>query len=103
MVLFALAGASWPLDDRSAETLANALRTTATRTADAAYARVSTDLADAVEHALVEPSAPPVAIDDVRAEALLRQLNVMISNPDTVEPAYDLYLEVRRVLGRLYS
>lgn len=103
MVLFAIAGSSWPVDDRTAEALANSLRVSVATTTDTRNSRNCTDLANAIESALVSNSSTPVIVTEDGAEVLFRQLNIMISNPDTIEPAYHLYLEVRRVLGRLYS
>ena len=60
-------------------------------------------LADAIESALVDAAVEPIPVDEDAAEALLWQLNATLRTPDTVDPAYDLYLEVRRFLGRLYS
>jgi hypothetical protein len=102
MVVFEVAGSTWPLDDRTAETLAVALRVGATAPGDPA-GPACVPLADAIEAALVAAAAQPIAVDEDGAEALFRQLNAMLRNPDAVDPAYGLYLELRRFLGRLYA
>ncbi len=45
----------------------------------------------------------PIRIDEGTALALFQQLNASLRDPDAIDPAYSLYLEVRRYLGRLYS
>lgn len=103
MVLFEIAGKPWPLDDSTAELLAAAFRLNAARNNDGESTLGSVELADAIEAILVGATPNPIAVDEFTAEALFRQLNITIKNPDAVEPAYELYLELRRFLGRLYS
>ena len=102
MVVFRVVDSTWPIDDRTAEHVATALRV------EARGARVSTHdprvkLADRIESALVGDTPGPIDVDEHAAEALFRHLNAVIRNPDAVDPAYGLYLELRRVLGRLYA
>lgn len=102
MVVFEVAGSTWPLDDRMAETLAVAFRVGAAGSEDP-NPTGSAFLADAIESTLVGELSDPIPVDEDAAEALLWRLNAMLRNPEAVEPAYGLYLEVRRFLGRLYS
>ena len=60
-------------------------------------------LSDAIEAALVGAASGPIHVDEDAAEALFLQLNATISDPEQIDPAYALYIEVRRYLGRLYS
>jgi hypothetical protein len=58
-------------------------------------------LADRIELALVGDASGPIDVDEDAAEALFRHPNAIIRNPEAVDPAYGLYLELRRSLGRL--
>jgi hypothetical protein len=102
VVVFEIAGGTWPLENHFAETLATALRVSVAT--DSTRNIVGcTFLADAIEAALVGATSEPIPIDEDAAEALFYQLNLSLKNPEPIDPAYDLYLEVRRYLGRLYS
>lgn len=103
MVLFDIAGKAWPLDDRTAEMLAAAFRLVVAKGLEGQNTTGCAFLADAIESTLVGATSKPIAVDEDAAEALFRQLNIAIKNPDAIEPAYELYLELRRFLGRLYS
>lgn len=103
MVVFKIAGGDWPLDDHFAERLATAFRLSIATGAETRNVAGCAFLADAIESALVGAASEPIPIDEDAAEALFYQLNLMLKNPGSVDPAYDLYLEVRRYLGRLYS
>lgn len=103
MVLFDIAGKAWPLDDRTAEMLAAAFRLVVAKGLEGQNTTGCAFLADAIESTLVGATSEPIAVDEDAAEALFRQLNIAIKNPDAIEPAYELYLELRRFLGRLYS
>ena len=103
MVVFEIAGKTWPLDDAVGEKLAVAFRlgladgSEVENRADCAF------LADAIEAALVGKTTDPIPVDEGAALALFQQLNASLRDPDTIDPAYSVYLEVRRYLGRLYS
>ena len=101
MVVFELAGALHPLDERTAELLAVRLRVDAAE--HEGDGDGSASLADAIESALVGEATDPIAVDEPVAEPLFRHLNLIVKDPDEIDPAYSLYLEVRRYLGRLYS
>lgn len=103
MVLFDIAGKAWPLDDRTAEMLAAAFRLVVAKGLEGQNTTGCAFLADAIESTLVGATSEPITVDEDAAEALFRQLNIAIKNPDAIEPAYELYLELRRFLGRLYS
>ena len=100
MVVFEIAGGTWPVDDRTAEGLAVALRRNVSFHRDR---RARDFLSDAIESALVGAASGPIHVDEDAAEALFLQLNATISDPEPIDPAYALYIELRRYLGRLYS
>ena len=103
VVVFEIAGGEWPLDNHFAEMLATAFRVSVATEAETRNVAGSAFLADAIESALVGATSEPIPIGEDAAEALFYQLNVSLKNPEPIDPAYDLYLEVRRYLGRLYS
>lgn len=103
VVVFEIAGETWPLDDAVGASLAVSFRLglaggcDADRKADCAF------LADAIEATLVGKSTEPIRVDEGPALALFQQLNASLKDPEAIDPAYSLYLAVRRYLGRLYS
>jgi hypothetical protein len=103
MVVFEIAGQTWPVDDRTAEGLAVAFRRNVPIDRDARDRRARGFLSDAIESALVGAASGPIHVNEDAAEALFLQLNATISNPEPIDPSYALYIEVRRYLGRLYS
>ena len=103
VVIFEIAGRTWPLEDTVAETLAVAFRLGVANGSDAEHLDGCAFLADAIEASLVDTNAEPIPVDEVAALALFQQLNASLRDPDPIDPAYSLYLEVRRYLGRLYS
>lgn len=103
VVVFQIAGGTWPLEDHFGELLATAFRVTVATGADAPNMAGCAFLADAIESALVGATSEPIPLNEDAAEALFYQLNVSLKNPEAIDPVYDLYLEVRRYLGRLYS
>lgn len=102
MVVFRVVDSTWPIDDRTAEHVATGLRVEA-RDAQGSAHDPRVKLADRIESALVGDTPDPIDVEEDAAEALFRHLNAVIRNPDAVDPAYGLYLELRRVLGRLYA
>jgi len=98
MVVFEIAGTPHPLDDRTAAILAERLRVDPAEDLEASIL-----LADAIESVLVGRATHPIAVTEDCAESLFRHLNLIVKDPDEIDPAYSLYLEVRRYLGRLYS
>ena len=103
VVVFKIAGGEWPLENHFAEGLATAFRLSVATETETQNVAGCAFLAQAIESALVGAASEPIPIDEDAAEALFYQLNLMVKNPGSVDPAYDLYLEVRRYLGRLYS
>jgi hypothetical protein len=103
VVVFEIAGKTWPLEDSVAERLAVAFRLSLTNGSNTEHREGCAFLADAIEATLVGTSTEPIPIDEGTALALFQQLNASLRDPDAIDPAYSLYLEVRRYLGRLYS
>jgi hypothetical protein len=103
VVIFEIAGKTWPLEDSVAERLAVAFRLSLTNGSNTEHREGCVFLADAIEARLVGTSTEPIRMDEGTALALFQQLNASLRDPDSIDPAYSLYLEVRRYLGRLYS
>jgi len=103
VVVFEIAGKTWPLEDSVAETLAVAFRLSLADGSESRHREGSAFLARAIEATLVGTSTEPIPVDEGAALALFQQLNASLKDPDAIDPAYSLYLEVRRYLGRLYS
>jgi len=103
MVVFEIAGETWPIDDRTSEGLAVAFRRDLTVDLETRDRRARSSLSNAIEAALVGATSGPIHVDEDAAEALFLQLNATISDPEPIDPAYALYIGVRRYLGRLYS
>ncbi len=103
MVVFEIAGETWPLADSVGESLAVSFRLGLVEGGDAERKTDCAFLADAIEAALVGESSESIRVDEGAALALFLQLNASLKDPETIDPAYSLYLAVRRYLGRLYS